>query len=172
MACAGPGCQSDVLTSAFDAVDGSSTGIAMRHIAVSREQQRESASGTKREFSPERLEGRKPPHCRRSGVYVGKLPVCRPISKRPRTRTCDPFAKFTGPDTLPFSAGDGPNSHVLASPDGEDHALRNQHVSTTGALDHDGKCGANVLRATIVGDWREPSGESRSKLHGQTSTQP
>ncbi len=25
---------------------------------------------------------------------------------------------------------------------------------------HDGKCGANALRATIVGNWREPSGES------------
>ncbi len=30
-----------------------------------------SVDGTKREFSPERLEGRKPPHCRRLGVYVG-----------------------------------------------------------------------------------------------------
>ena len=27
--------------------------------------------GTKREFSPERLKGRKPPHCRRSGLNVG-----------------------------------------------------------------------------------------------------
>ncbi len=26
---------------------------------------------------------------------------------------------------------------------------------------YDGKCGANALRATIVGNWREPSGESR-----------
>ncbi len=30
-----------------------------------------SPSGTKREFSPERLKGRKPPHCRRSGLNVG-----------------------------------------------------------------------------------------------------
>ncbi len=27
---------------------------------------------------------------------------------------------------------------------------------------HDGKCGANALRAIIVGNWREPSGESRT----------
>ena len=26
---------------------------------------------------------------------------------------------------------------------------------------NDGKCGANALRATIVGNWRKPSGESR-----------
>ncbi len=53
-----------------------------------------SAFGTKREFSPERLEGRKPPHCRRSGVYVGILPVCRPNSKRPRMRAYDPNRTF------------------------------------------------------------------------------
>ncbi len=33
-----------------------------------------SAYGTKREFSPERLKGRKPPHCRRSGFNVGSSP--------------------------------------------------------------------------------------------------
>ncbi len=32
---------------------------------------------------------------------------------------------------------------------------------------HDGKCGANALCATIVGNWREPSGESR--LRGESA---
>ena len=32
---------------------------------------------------------------------------------------------------------------------------------------HDGKCGANALHATIIGNWEEPSGESRFK-QGET----
>jgi len=54
-----------------------------------------SAAGTKREFGPERLKGRKLPHCRRSGVYVGKLPVCRPDSEYQRMRAYDPEPTLT-----------------------------------------------------------------------------
>jgi len=37
--------------------------------------------GTKREFSPERLKGRKPPHCRRSASNVGlPTPHNAPVS--------------------------------------------------------------------------------------------
>ncbi len=43
---------------------------------------RMSVFGTKREFSPERLKGRKPPHCRRSGLNVGSPPHCRRNAKR------------------------------------------------------------------------------------------
>ena len=43
---------------------GGAAGAIIRHHLTS-------AHGTKREFSPERLKGRKPPHCRRSRVYVG-----------------------------------------------------------------------------------------------------
>ncbi len=31
---------------------------------------------------------------------------------------------------------------------------------------HDGKCGANARRATIVDNWQEPLGESRLKMRG------
>jgi len=41
-----------------------------------------SVHGTKREFSPERLKGRKPPHCRRSGLNVGSPPHCRRAADR------------------------------------------------------------------------------------------
>ena len=38
-------------------------------------------------------------------------------------------------------------------------------VQARGAPIHDGKCGANAPHATIVGDWREPSEESRITRH-------
>jgi hypothetical protein len=42
-----------------------------------RQSQRGASSlGTKREFSPERMKGPKPPHCRRSGLNVGFLVDC------------------------------------------------------------------------------------------------
>jgi len=50
--------------------------------------------GTKREFSPERLEGRKPPHCRRSDVYVGPSVEDRPDSEPLRMRTYDPLRSW------------------------------------------------------------------------------
>ncbi len=33
---------------------------------------------------------------------------------------------------------------------------------------HDGKCGANALRTTIVGDWEEPSGESLANFSSKS----
>ena len=53
-----------------------------------------SAVGTKREFSPERLEGRKPPHCRRSGLNVGSPLHFRPDSESRRRATHDPKRPF------------------------------------------------------------------------------
>jgi len=53
-----------------------------------------SIPGTKREFSPERLKGRKLPHCRRSALNVGLSAEERPDSERSRMHTNDPNAKF------------------------------------------------------------------------------
>jgi hypothetical protein len=81
MACARLGCQSDALTSAFDAVDGSPTGISLRHIAVALEQRRESAFGTLPTLAGYRVQVRSPVHCRRSAPNVGSPPHGGPGSE-------------------------------------------------------------------------------------------
>ena len=51
---------------------------------------RMSVDGTKREFSPERLKGRKPAHCRRSGLNVGSPLHSRHSSEGCRRSAHDP----------------------------------------------------------------------------------
>ncbi len=71
-------------------------GHCLPSVVVHREQSAKPTSvfGTKREFSPERLEGRKPPHCRRSGPNVGSSPHCRPDSESRRRSAHDPHPTF------------------------------------------------------------------------------
>ncbi len=54
-----------------------------------------SAYGTKREFSPERLKGRKPADCRPSPLKVGFPADGRPDSEGSRRSPYDPKAAFS-----------------------------------------------------------------------------
>jgi hypothetical protein len=51
--------------------------------------------GTKREFSPERLKGRRLPHCRRSYLNVVYPAVTTPEFRPARARAFDPKRPFT-----------------------------------------------------------------------------
>ncbi len=62
------------------------------------------AYGTKREFSQERLKGRKPPHCRRSGLNVGSSPHCRPSPEGWRRSVHDPRRKLPPSSTSTASS--------------------------------------------------------------------
>jgi hypothetical protein len=76
-----------------------------------------SSSGTKREFSPERLKGRKPPHCRRSAMNVWLSLLSRHASVGSRRLANDPTKTYARIQTYAFARPCGHLHRVSTSPE-------------------------------------------------------